>query len=1092
MSYLSERLKMRITKARVAQNKGDKKIKVGVKIVRTTHSAALQVGDKTLDKARDIQDFLQKEKLENFISSFYNSSFIKTKKKENIEIQEEFKNQVQKFMRDVLQGKDVDYDEIIKHTSRLSEKIKRKSSVDLVTIWAKEKFFAKENDPKKENNTDFWEGYAVRLKKIFEDKTRKLAVSICNNAVDSSISPRGKVLTFWKNQNIDTLFKNLDAESKLDNFLTELKRDVEPLLDASGRNNAKLASCIKDKYKDWFWNYIRSNNDVLQKWKEFETLPAADKNVHEVRQFMIEVGKYFDLYFPTKKSNRKIDRRSFDFYMNPETVKTIVRGKITNALTMFKLKANKFNLSGDDLEFGKVRDSFVIKLLNSCGFAGNNLKNIVNANTSAKPNSKIKDDALSFKILHNAIKNIKDEDIKDSFQKFFNADGCNCQNYKDLVYAIRNALAALRNNTIHGYYKGNATFLDFYEKNNEFAQSNMQSILRFSPMFKQELGDLPKILEQRVKNNVMYAYYNQAELEKIFNGFSLSSKPLAFIPGFAKIFRMGQKKQKDTSGYLEIYQAYDNPDLEENAQAHYNAMMQIYNNQFVSKFLDNKDAFYKAAQAVKEQNKKENEKDSEKAAFSEIEVVSSETPKDYLRQLQKRLFEEETAKKREHFLKEDETGKYQKFLDLLFIKGFNDFVITNKLNIEFKAQKLDEVNQAQDLAKLFGNMVQQYNPQDTSQVGFWIFCKMLDASYLNELGNQISKYEQACQDMGKTETQEYKDLESARKIILLCLQTNDKKYDNPQNDMTKAQNLLKGFVDDVNADWVQKKYFQSDGQTPVIFAALEQIQKYSALHIMRQVVQKAKAQITEKDFNDWQELKPKVADWMKCRQELHDKWVKNKTLEEKEKEEYKKVCEDINHYEWLNNKLNFVHVKRLYHLLMDILGRFAGYAAHHERIEKSLCVQEEQKTQKNKHERKLQDPNRNYIAHFNYIEYNQLPRHSILDMIAMGRKIVQKDRKLKNAVVKSLITILDRHGVIIKFKPLHLSDRTDTNACFKIKSLVTKEIVHLKNKNVSLPRYDKCYINMIEALLSLKNEKKVVQHKAKKSKNFLTEKGICK
>ena len=132
---------MRITKARVAQNKGDKKIKVGVKIVRTTHSAALQVGYKTLDKARDIQDFLQKEKLENFISSFYNSSFIKTKKKENIEIQEEFKNQVQKFMRDVLQGKDVDYDEIIKHTSRLSEKIKRKSSVDLVTIWAKEKFF---------------------------------------------------------------------------------------------------------------------------------------------------------------------------------------------------------------------------------------------------------------------------------------------------------------------------------------------------------------------------------------------------------------------------------------------------------------------------------------------------------------------------------------------------------------------------------------------------------------------------------------------------------------------------------------------------------------------------------------------------------------------------------------------------------------------------------------------------------------------------------------------------------------------------------------------------------------------------------------
>ena len=866
----------------------------------------------------------------------------------------------------------------------------------------------------------------------------------------------------------------MTAESKLDEFLIELKKDAEPLLDASGRKNAKLASCIKDKYKDWFWSYIRSNNDILQKWKDFETLSEADKSVHEVRQFMIEVGKYFDLYFPAKKSNRKIDRRSFDFYMKPETVKTIVRGKIINALTLFhrKDKENKMKLTGDDLEFGKVRDSFVIKFLNACGYAGNNLKNIVNANTSAKPNSKIKADALSFKILNNAIENITDKDIKDSFQKFFNVDGCDCQNYKDLVYAIRNALAPLRNNTIHGYYKGNATFLDFYEKDNKkYADGNMQSLLRFSPVFDKELKDFPDILAQRVKNNVMYAYYTQAELEKIFNGFSLRPKPLAFIPGFAKIFRMGQKKQKDTSGYLEIYSAYDNPYLEENAQAHYNAMMQIYNNQFIRKFLDDKDAFYKTAQAVKEQNQKENEKDSKTAAFSEIEVVNSEAPKDYLRQLQKRLFEEETAKKRGHSLKEDETGKYQKFLDLLFVKGFNDFVLTNKLNIEFKAQKLGEENQAQDLAKLFANMAQQYNPQNISQVGFWIFCKMLDASHLNELGNQISKYEQACQNMEKTGTQEYKDLESAREIISLCLQTNDKKYDNPQNDMTKAKNLLEGFVDDVNADWVQKKYFQSDGQTPVIFAALEQIQKYSALHIMRQVVQKAKAQITAKDFHDWQELKPKVADWMKRRQKLHDKWVKNKTLEEKEMEEYKKVCEDINHYEWLNNKLNFVHIKRLYHLLMDILGRFAGYAAHHERIEG-----------------KTYSPERNYIAHFNYIEYNQLPRHSVLDMIAMGRKIVQKDRKLKNAVVKSLITILDRHGVIIKFKPLHLSDRTDTNARFEIKSLVTKEIIHLKNKNISLPRYDKCYINMIETLLSLKNEKKVIQHKTKKSKNFLRKK----
>lgn len=221
---ISERLKMRITKARVAQNKGDKEIKVGVKIVRTAQSAALQVGDRTLDKADSIKDFLQKEKLENFISSFYNSSFIKTKNKDDMKTQEDFQNHVQKFMRDVLQEKEVDYDEIVKSVSQLSEKIKSKTNVDLVTIWAKEKLFAKENAPKKENDADFWKGYAAKIKDIFGKKTHKLAVSICNNAVDSSLSSRGKVLTFWKNQNIDTLFKKLVAESKLDKFLTELKK----------------------------------------------------------------------------------------------------------------------------------------------------------------------------------------------------------------------------------------------------------------------------------------------------------------------------------------------------------------------------------------------------------------------------------------------------------------------------------------------------------------------------------------------------------------------------------------------------------------------------------------------------------------------------------------------------------------------------------------------------------------------------------------------------------------------------------------------------------------------------------------------------
>ena len=1066
---------MRITKVRIVTQDEQKEKKLDVKIVRTTGNACLQVGDQQFETADKIQNFLKQHKLENFISSFYNSSFIKNTDKRDREVKEEFEKNTKNFIRDVLQGNAVDYDEIVKSVAQLSEKIKRKQNVDLVTIWAKEKLFAKEKTPKKENNADFWKEYAARIKDLFEKKTHKLAASIHNNAVNTSNSPRGKVLTFWGNQNIDTFFHKLVKESKLDDFLTELKKEAEPLFEENGRKNAKLTSRIKDKYKDWFWGYIRSNKEVLLKWKNFENLSPEDKKIHETRQFMIEVGKYLDLYFPTKKSKKQIDRRSFDFYMNPETVKTIVRGKITNALTLFKIKAKKNNLSGDDLEFGKVRDSFLIKFLNACAFAGNNLKNIVNANTSANPTSKIKADALYRENLRNAYNVLNDSEkteIEKALTKFFGKDLLNLidaqkkkkKKNKDKIWkslsVILEVLRFFRNHASHLYTQsGHLSDL-----------SKRDASLSFSPIFDKELKDLPDILAERIKNNILYDYYSQEELEQIFTGFSLTTKPLAFIPGFARIFKMGQKKQKNTSEYLEIYQAYDDPDLEENAQAYYNALMQIYYNQFVTKFLGDKDAFYQVAKAVKAQNQKEN-KNREKAAFSEIEVICSEAPQNYLKELQKKLFNEETSKRKEGFLSDNETGKYQKFLDHLFIKGFNDFLLLKTPKIEFKKEKLEKENRAQNLEAIFKNLTQSYNIQDISQVGFWIFAKMLDASHLNELSNQISKYTQACQDMGKTGTQEYNDIENERKIILLCLQTNDKKYDNPQNDTTKAKNLLQGFVDDVNADWVQEKYFQGDGQTPVIFAALEQIQKYSALHIMRQVVQQAKAQITAKDFNDWQELKPKVADWMKDRQALHDKWVKNKTLGKKEKEEYKKICEDINHYEWLNNKLNFIHIKKLYHLLMDILGRFAGYAVHHERIKGGAQTSKEEETQTSKEETQTstEEENRNYIAHFNYIGYNQLPRHSILDMIAMGRQIVQNDRKLKNAVAKSLITILDRHGVIIQFKPLHLSNEADQKACFKIASLKTKNIVHLKDrKYLSLARHDDEYIRMIEKLLCLK------------------------
>lgn len=75
-------------------------------------------------------------------------------------------------------------------------------------------------------------------------------------------------------------------------------------------------------------------------------------------------------------------------------------------------------------------------------------------------------------------------------------------------------------------------------------------------------------------------------------------------------------------------------------------------------------------------------------------------------------------------------------------------------------------------------------------------------------------------------------------------------------------------------------------------------------------------------------------------------------------------------------------------------------------------------------------------------------------------KLTNYDRKLKNAVTKSIIDIFNKHGMILKFT-------FNSNHTIDVQSIQPKEITHMKS-NIKTDQVSPEYCNMCEELLRLK------------------------
>lgn len=992
---------------------------------------------------------------------------------------------------------------------------------------------------------------------------------------------------------------------------------------------------LKDKYKSVgypkdFFEFKRALKKVLTVHQTKLYKDGKFANLL-LEQYSLELTKYLARYFPLKKSARQLTLEDINYYLTAETIQQTIAQQLQNAAMQHLLQQGKLIsyqldqkplITSQDLQQIKIEEAFAMQFISACAFAASNLRNVIDPS--------VKDDILTQKDFINTLTKVlanpkqKNEGIyrlaQFLFSQTFNFDSqmvdTNHQQiiqklkendqYLGAVNTIRSAIYTIRNHVIHFQHNAITPIFSMEEftairpnSAGELTVSdksvNFNQVGLLVELFEHEWANLEYVFAEKIRTAGILDFYKITDITKHLDKFTLNPKPLAFVPGFKKVFNWGVTYQTEQKDYLKLThyfqraysQSAKNILFDKKDQAQYNLLGLIYDYKFTQTFLDDHQAFKQAVVEVLAANKQRAEEklskaDKQKQGFKAITPYEiCQTPEDYLKNLQSELMNDENKKREEGKLAADQTGHYQQFIWQLFVKGFDNFLNTHSELAFYKTPtyQFDDITKQQSAKEQHSQVEQlknaltiihQIDTNHNNHIAFWLFCKMLDANYLNQLHNQFSKWQQAQQAIATTLNT---DIAAFQQIISLSLLTSDitpAGYQSSYKDKVNYFEELHPFTQ-LKQDKLTKKvdlFAQPDG-TPIIHGAIEQAKKYATRDVLIKLLeQNIHFKISAKDLDDWERLLKEThphnpAKLSNIRQQLHLEWVKathktdvKKNSSDKQKivgwlnspcqlttgltngAYYQELCLKLAEYNWLDNKVHLIYIRKLHHLLIDILARLAGFTNLLERdfqfldqgassyrkddnyrlmkwvsfhdllgnnalnaldavfdnvigktVNQIIATYNSQQqsefwtTLENKRELYRacffsSKPNvfetRNYIAHFNYLgKINDKKAKSILELLAEVCKIMNYDRKLKNAVAKSFIDLMDRHGIIIKFEPLHKQGHS-----FKIADIKSKHLVHLggakiKTKQagyraITTPQHHQQYITMVQALLELK------------------------
>jgi hypothetical protein len=1094
---------------RVSKVKVDNKNMVLMR--RTTGNGALVYEGETSNRTIEI---LPKQKIQSFSLSIENKTLIK---------RDSLKGTVQKNKYDVIRA-------IIKY-NRFPDRI----SAEEVLPFLNHKFqneikyyndnklhsflltsliveAVKEKNPQKLQPYFDWEEWYI------SNKSNALIKSIENNKIDSEKkdSKRKKTLQTWAAEytdngsidlseyhniyDIDTLVRALIKADK-----GELKEDGTPKNANAFHRNLKRT--LQDHQKTVFGTREASN--------------MTNRENDQLAVYHLEVVKYLEHYFSVKSTQRRNTRADIDYYLKAETIKNIITKQLLNAVRNYLLQQGKaqhhkfaeIKPDSNSLTEIKRNEAFVLNMIDACGFAANNIRNIVDAEQI--------NDILSKK---EYVQSVDSNRVNNQlFKFFFGTDLPETATDKvKTLWAMRGAVQQIRNKVVH--YKQKA--LDAIFNVTDFEYPSFNNSIYTDTIYKDcletELQKLPEAFAQQLKTGGALTYYPFDDLKTLLNkvAFSLCRSVVPFAPGFKKVQKQGQNYQnahKENFYNLDLKSYLPKEKFDEEAyNARYFLLKLIYNNLFLSDFTGNREQFSATVNYILKRNKKqaENSRRPKAYAFEAVrQMKKEESITSYMAYAQNQLMVEKN--KKEDDKPEDIRINFEKFVLQVFIKGFDDFLLNEKFKFiatpcfqlskeNTKQQQADVLNQfEQRIIKECRFQSHTIKAEEAKHVAFFTFCKLLDATHLSNLRNELIKFKQSSKQF---------ELCHVLEIIELSLLNADvvpADYRELYANKVTCLNRVRPFIaDGVDITKWSGLFIQTDNETPVIHANVELTVKYGTTKLLEQLIAKgASFKLSESDFNLWNSAKDTIKEVINKRLSLHKQWEdairkdkeeKNKRVKtrsnfaqqfiNKERDSYFDLCDYIDAYNWYDSKLHFVNLIRLHHLTIDILGRMVGFVAIWERdfqyMTESISPMDSSKEldftkgfpllkgiQLDYYKRIFLSGNyrdiRNYIAHFNYLTDSKF---SMIDLINELRELLSYDRKLKNAVNKAFIDLFDKQGMVLKLK---LNDAHR----FEIESVEPKLLYHLgttpARDPISTYQVKPQYCDMCKALLEIKNSSRL-------------------
>lgn len=829
--------------------------------------------------------------------------------------------------------------------------------------------------------------------------------------------------------------------------------------------------------------------------KDEATREANKKDVLLVT-YQLEVVKYFEHYFPIKRSKKLITPKEAQYYLKVETIRQRITDQLENAIRSQMLQKEKLSRHSKESEISsatlskiKRNEFFVLNLVEMCTFASNNLRNIIDIEQE--------EDILGQRDLKNSLneglKNFNKELFYDFFQLPYDDD-------EKTIWALRGSVQAIRNNITH--YESNASETIFQIKEFEYwnrIKEKSENLCYSTTPFKQALSNELKAVDslfiEQFRSNDLLHYYQSADLNTLFDRITLNlcRSAVPFAPGFKSIFNAGLGLQEGNPTFNVTHYLMTEGKKKQTTQSPaYPAfrflLKLIYTHTFTKWFVENDKAFREAVHQVLKDSKERAEKENkgkngkQKYAYNGIEEMKpDQTVKTYMGYLHAKVINEQSVKGKE----DDNTHFYtQQFINYVFAKGFDTYL--DALPIDFiKRPNQDErdkkvTNQEYESTLKIKVDCGGITPENPEHIAFYTFCKLLDNNHLSDLRNEWIKYRESNPTQESTQESTSFDYQPIIAIIELCLLSGDRISQESLIEESLNVDLKDFIISGDQGEKLFKQFYTQNGEdSAIIFAPIEITRKYCTLELLKNIVGES-GKVTGEEYKKYQKyLKKdaensltKIAKLIERRDQLHCEWLKisndeaRKAFIEREGKEYQDKCESIDRYNWLNNKLHMVHVKRLHNLMIQLLSRMSRFVSIWDRDFKD--VSHNIYNYKNKDgvpcklkKSVLYKETRNFIAHNNYI--TKSAEKSIIELIEGLRELMAYDRKLKNAITKSIINVFDQNGMVLR---LHINEEDHK---IEIVSVTPKEIQHFK-KTISTKQVPKEFCELSKQLLTYKNK----------------------